>query len=144
MLALGPAATAASPSLARNSGSLIAPGMTTPGTSGTVMMTCAKSAYSLSTSAVLSSRTLPARENSRSASPIQATSPALGSRCPMRSGGFLAVLLVSDKLAPGHDAAGLIGLLHHQVGHDAVRRCAMPVFLAGLEEDVIAGPNLLD
>ena len=93
---------------------------------------------------MLSGMTPSARGSSQSATPIQATSPALGSRCPVRSGGFLAVLLVSDKLAPGHDAAGLIGLLHHQVGHEAVRRCAVPVFLAGLEEDAIAGPNLLD
>jgi hypothetical protein len=77
-------------------------------------------------SAVLSGRTLYTRGNSRSATP------------------FLAELLVSDELAPSHGAAGLIGLLHHQVGHEAVRRCAVPVFLAGLEEDAIAGPNLLD
>src|SRR5215218_2324931 len=54
------------------------------------------------------------------------------------------VLLVGDVLAPGDRAAGLVVLLHGDVDHEAVRRGAVPVVLAGLEEHAIAGPDLFD
>src|SRR5438874_10108822 len=57
--------------------------------------------------------------------------PRLGGR---RSGG---VLLVSDVVAPGDWAARVVDLLHGEVGHEAVRRGAVPVVLAGLEEDAV-------
>src|SRR4029453_9722439 len=55
-----------------------------------------------------------------------------------------AVLLVGDVLAPRDRAAGLVVLLHGDVGHEAVRGRAVPVVLAGLEEDAVAGPDELD
>src|SRR3954449_400980 len=58
------------------------------------------------------------------------------------SGG--AVLLVADVLAPGDGAARLVVLLHGDVGHEAVGGGAVPVVLAGLEEDAVAGPDDLD
>src|SRR5205085_3078706 len=54
------------------------------------------------------------------------------------------VLLVSDVLAPGDRAAGLVVLLHGDVDHEAVRGGAVPVVLAGLEEDAVAGADDLD
>src|SRR3954451_12580756 len=54
------------------------------------------------------------------------------------------VLLVADVLAPGHRAAALFVLLHGDVDHEAVRRGAVPVVLAGLEEEPVAGKDLLD
>src|SRR4051794_35875971 len=45
-----------------------------------------------------------------------------------------AVLLVGDVLAPGDGAAGLVLLLHGDVGHEAVRGGAVPIVLARLEE----------
>ena len=57
----------------------------------------------------------------------------------------LAVLLVGDVLAPGrrwHPV--VIDLLHGEVGHEAVGGGAVPVVLAGLEEDAVAGADLLD
>ena len=45
-------------------------------------------------------------------------------------------------LAPGDRAAGLVVLLHGDVDHEAVRRGAVPVVLAGLEEDAVAGADL--
>src|SRR5690349_18915055 len=60
-------------------------------------------------------------------------------RLPSAAGGRRSrVLLVGDVLAPGHGAAGLVGLLDRHVDHEAVRRGAVPVVLAGLEEDAIA------
>src|SRR3954451_24134153 len=53
-------------------------------------------------------------------------------------------MLVADVLAPRDRAAGLVVLLHGEVGHEAVRRRAVPVVLARLEEDAVAGPDLLD
>src|SRR5829696_1335389 len=41
-------------------------------------------------------------------------------------------------------AARLVVLLHGDVDHEAVRRGAVPVVLARLEEDAIAGPDDLD
>src|SRR3954468_21780231 len=55
-----------------------------------------------------------------------------------------AVLLVGDVLAPGDGAAALVVLLHGDVGHEAVRRGAVPVVLAGLEEHAVAGADDLD
>src|SRR5829696_6154191 len=53
------------------------------------------------------------------------------------------VLLVGDVLTPRDRAAGLVVLLHGDVDHEAVGRGAVPVVLAGLEEDAVAGPDLL-
>src|SRR3954464_10549770 len=54
------------------------------------------------------------------------------------------VLLVSDVLTPGDRAAALVVLLHGDVDHEAVRGGAVPVVLARLEEDTVAGADLLD
>src|SRR4051812_23780422 len=56
----------------------------------------------------------------------------------------LPVLLVRDVLAPRHRAPGLVVLLHRDVDHEAGGRRAVPVVLARLEEDAVAGPDLLD
>src|SRR3954470_4315023 len=74
--------------------------------------------------------------NSLSASGILAPPRARSARLP--------VLLVRDVLAPRHRAPGLVVLLHGDVDHEAVGRRAVPVVLARLEEDAIAGPDLLD
>src|SRR4051794_2288059 len=55
-----------------------------------------------------------------------------------------AVLLVGHVLTPGDRVAGLVVLLHGDVGHEAVGAGAVPVVLPRLEEDAVAGPNLLD
>src|SRR5215210_8452432 len=55
-----------------------------------------------------------------------------------------AVLLVSHVLAPVDRGAGVVGLLHGEVGHEAVRRRAVPVVLARLEEDDVSGTEDLD
>src|SRR5215213_3730162 len=55
-----------------------------------------------------------------------------------------AVLLVAHVAAPCDRAAGLVVLLHGDVDHEAVRRGAVPVVLARLEEDAVAGPDELD
>jgi hypothetical protein len=47
-------------------------------------------------------------------------------------------------LAPGDGAAGLVVLLHRDVDHEAVRGGAVPVVLAGLEEDAVAGADDFD
>src|SRR3954471_5245355 len=54
-----------------------------------------------------------------------------------------AVLLVRDVLAPSDRAAGLVVLLHGDVDHETVRGGAVPVVLTGLEEDAVAGTDLL-
>src|SRR5215218_11492208 len=54
------------------------------------------------------------------------------------------VLLIGDVLAPGDRVAVLVVLLHGDVDHEAVRRGAVPVVLAGLEEHAVAGPDDLD
>lgn len=56
----------------------------------------------------------------------------------------LSVLLVRDVLTPGNGAAGIVRLLHREVGHEAVRRGTVPVLLTRLEEDPLAGRDLLD
>jgi hypothetical protein len=60
------------------------------------------------------------------------------------AGRGLPVLLVAHVIAPGDRAAGLVVLLHGDVEHEAVGRGAMPVVLARLEEDAIAGADDLD
>src|SRR3954447_13535482 len=65
-----------------------------------------------------------------------------GTREP--SGPAAGVLLVRDVLAPADRAAGLVVLLHRDVRHEAVGRGAVPVVLARLEEDPVAGPDDLD
>src|SRR5665213_4573045 len=52
-----------------------------------------------------------------------------------------AVLLVGDVLAPGHEAARVVELLHRDVEHESIRGCAVPVVLAGLEEHAVAGAD---
>src|SRR4051794_23031712 len=47
-------------------------------------------------------------------------------------------------LAPADRAAALVGLLHRDVGHEAIRGGAVPVILAGLEVDAVAGADDLD
>src|SRR3954453_19931125 len=69
--------------------------------------------------------------------------------CPGSSAGGLigrrgVVLLVRDVLAPGDRAAAVVVLLHGDVSHEAVGRGAVPVVLAGLEEDAVAGADDLD
>ena len=54
------------------------------------------------------------------------------------------VLLVADVVAPGRGVAFLVDLDHRDVGHEAVRRRPVPVLLAGLEEDAVAGADHLD
>jgi hypothetical protein len=47
-------------------------------------------------------------------------------------------------LAPGDGAARVVGLLHRDVGHEALGGGAVPVVLVGLEEDAVAGADNLD
>src|SRR2546429_4031160 len=47
-------------------------------------------------------------------------------------------------LAPRHRATAVVVLLHGDVDHEAVRRGAVPVVLARLEEHAIAGTDLFD
>src|SRR3977135_624364 len=47
-------------------------------------------------------------------------------------------------VARGDRAACVVDLLHGDVGHEAVGRGAVPVVLAGLEEDAVAGADDLD
>src|SRR5581483_9846256 len=54
------------------------------------------------------------------------------------------VLLVGDVLAPGDRAARFVGLLHRDVGHEGAGGGAVPVLLAGLEVDAVAGADQLD
>src|SRR5581483_2822924 len=58
--------------------------------------------------------------------------------------GRLAVLLVADVLAPGDGAPALVRELHGDVRHQTRRCGAVPVVLAGREEDAVAGPDHLD
>src|SRR5205085_6070608 len=58
--------------------------------------------------------------------------------------GRCRVLLVADVVAPRDDAALIVGLLHGGVGHEPLRRGAVPVILARLEEDAIARADHLD
>src|SRR3954468_19179253 len=54
------------------------------------------------------------------------------------------VFVVGDVRAPGDGAAGLVVLLHRDVGHEAARCGAVPVVFVRLEEDAVAGVDLLD
>ena len=54
------------------------------------------------------------------------------------------VLVVADVLASGGGVALVVDVEHCEVGHEAVRRRAVPVVLAGLEEDAVAGPDDLE
>jgi hypothetical protein len=38
----------------------------------------------------------------------------------------------------------IVDLDHGNVRHEAARRSAVPVLFAGLEEDAVAGPKLID
>src|SRR3954467_1128605 len=58
--------------------------------------------------------------------------------------GARVVFVVADVAAPDDGAAGVVVLLHGDVDHEAVGRRAVPVVLAGLEEDAVAGPDDLD
>src|SRR3954454_11309213 len=65
-------------------------------------------------------------------------------RLSVAIGGPCAVLLVGDMAAPGHGGSRVVVLLHGDVDHEAVGRGAVPVVLAGLEEDAVAGADDLD
>src|SRR5215213_8764563 len=54
------------------------------------------------------------------------------------------VFRVGDVLAPADGAALVVDFLHRDVGHEAVGGRTVPVVLAGLEEDPVAGPDDLD
>src|SRR3954447_16216617 len=54
------------------------------------------------------------------------------------------VLATRHRLHPRHRAAGRVVLLHGDVGHEVVGGGAVPVVLAPLEEDAVAGPDDLD
>src|SRR3954467_15885723 len=51
------------------------------------------------------------------------------------------VLVIGDVLVPRDRAARVVVLLHGDVNHEAVGRGAVPVVLAGLEEDAVAGAD---
>ena len=55
-----------------------------------------------------------------------------------------SVLLVADVVAPRRGVAVVVDLEHRDVRHEPVRRSAVPVLLARLEEDAVAGPDHLD
>src|SRR5689334_2929487 len=54
------------------------------------------------------------------------------------------VLLLGDVTAPRHRIAGFVGLVHRDMDHESIRRGAVPVVLAGLEEDAVSGMDELD
>jgi hypothetical protein len=54
-----------------------------------------------------------------------------------------AVLLVGDVIEPGHDLTVLVGLLDRDVRHEACGGRAVPVLLARLDVDDVAGADLL-
>src|SRR5436190_11331874 len=87
----------------------------------------------------LPSLCLTARRPEASASPASQADGAGGLRG--RSG---LVFLVADVVAPAGGAALLVDLLHRDVRHEAVGRGAVPVLLAGLEVDAVAGVHHLD
>src|SRR5581483_1389102 len=55
-----------------------------------------------------------------------------------------AVLRLGDVLAPHDGVARVVCLVHRDVCHEAVRRSAVPVPLARLEEDGVSGADRLD
>ena len=54
---------------------------------------------------------------------------------------MVSLLVLRDVAAPGDGAAGLAVLLQGDVDDEAVRGGAVPVVLAGLEEDAVAGAD---
>src|SRR3989442_972914 len=54
------------------------------------------------------------------------------------------VLLVGDVLAPRRAGAFVVDLDDREVGHEPARGGAVPVVLAGLEEDAVAGADDFD
>src|SRR5947208_10632598 len=66
------------------------------------------------------------------------------SALPVADRGCVCVFLVAHVFAPRDDAALLVGLLHRDMRHEPLRRSAVPVILARLEEDAIAGPDHFD
>jgi hypothetical protein len=46
--------------------------------------------------------------------------------------------------APRGAVAGVVDLEHREMGHEAVRRGAVPVLFPELEEDAVAGADHLD
>src|SRR5580765_7466971 len=54
------------------------------------------------------------------------------------------VLLVGDVLAPRRRVAFLVDLDHREMRHEPTRRGAVPVLLAGLEEDAVTRADHLD
>src|SRR5690349_2303252 len=53
-----------------------------------------------------------------------------------------SVLIVRYMLKPGHGLTLIIASLHRDVRHEAVRRCAQPVFFVWLCVDHLAGADL--
>src|SRR5215218_9735681 len=53
-------------------------------------------------------------------------------------------MLGPHMLTPGHRTAGVVYLLHCEVGHEAVRCGAVPVVLFWLEIDAVAGTDYFD
>jgi hypothetical protein len=53
------------------------------------------------------------------------------------------VFVVGDVVEPGHELPVLVGFLDGDVRHEAVRRRAVPVLLARLDVDDVAGPDFL-
>ena len=76
-----------------------------------------------------------------SARPSPAPRPPVTARERLGSG---SVLLVGDVVEPGHDLAVLVGFLDGDVGHEPVGGGSVPVLLAGLDVDDVAGADLLD
>jgi hypothetical protein len=80
---------------------------------------------------------------------------SLGASCSLVAAGVAAVVqfgcagacwyssLVTCR-PPGDGGAGVAVLLHGDVGHEPVRGGSVPVVLAGLEEDSVAGADDLD
>src|SRR4051812_2751810 len=79
---------------------------------------------------------------------MRALCPSLGSgsgvRCLPSACGRGGAPFIGDVLAPADRAAGLVVLLHGDVGHETVRSGAVPVILAWLEEHAVAGTDDLD
>src|SRR4051812_31781062 len=60
-----------------------------------------------------------------------------------RPGNSSSVLFVGHVVEPGDDVPVLVGFLHGDVCHEPFGGGAVPVFLAGLDVDHVAGPDLL-
>src|SRR5579884_41700 len=60
------------------------------------------------------------------------------------SGRGRSVLLIGDVGTPHGGATVLVHLLQREMGHEAIGRGAVPVILAGLEEDPVAGADDLN